>query len=210
MGILGQHDGLVTLESGDIVSSAVQHMFVVHTEILAQSYSIVILNGQKQHTALDQRQEVGCTGIQSVLNRILVQCLNANDLVKLSNQIITFGCGIDSAIDIIQTPIIIIQSADQVTNHTQGICTVQGITDVTDTVYKILCGNRILSLCSGVIYPLQTLADLEGPYGIIVIVIPALSQRGHIQAVGIRLYQTIDTVGYDLSYGGVRGAEIVQ
>ena len=185
-------------------------MLVVHGEVFAQIHGVVIFHGQQQHGAFDQGQEVGGGVVQGVFHGVLVQGLDTHHLVELGNHVVTVLIGDQAAVDVIQGPVVVIQSVDQVADHTQGISAVEGVADVTDTVYKVLSGDSLAGVSAGMIHPVDAFTDLEGPDGLILVDLPAFSQRGNIDAVDVGFHQTVDTVGNDASDGGVSGGEIVE
>ena len=72
----------------------------------------------------------------------------------------------------------------------ERICTVEGV--------------------AGVVDPLHILADLEGPYGVVLVMLPAFGHGGNVVTVDVGLYQTVNAVGSDLAHGSVRGREVVE
>ena len=72
----------------------------------------------------------------------------------------------------------------------ERICTVEGV--------------------AGVVDPLHILADLEGPYGVVLAMLPAFGHGGNVVTVDVGLYQTVNAVGSDLAHGSVRGREVVE
>ncbi len=73
-------------------------------------------------------------------------------------------------------------------------------------VYKVLRGDG-RDLCALAVVPLGVLAQVERPDGVIVVVLPAFSERGNEGAKAVGLDQTVDDVGDDLLARGVGQVE---
>ena len=77
MRILRQHDFLIALEFRNIIRTAVEHVLIIHAEIVALLHYVVILDRQEQYAALYQRQEIGRAHRQRIFDRIVVKRLHA-------------------------------------------------------------------------------------------------------------------------------------
>src|SRR5699024_5691556 len=85
---------------------------------------------------------------------------------------------------------------------------VGGVQDVVGGVHPVL-GGDVGHLIAVLVHPLDPLADVEGPLGVVLVVLPALSQGGLDHAVAVVLHQGVHHIGGDLQVAGGGGVQVV-
>ena len=83
-----------------------------------------------------------------------------------------------------------------------------GVHDPLEADQEILAGQVVLHLAVG-IDPIDVIAQVEGPDGGIVVVLPAGSDGGHDLAVAVEAQQAVPQVGDDVGVGSLLGVQHV-
>ena len=106
--------------------------------------------------------------------------------------------------------LVVIGSAhDGIVGHGGVVCLVLvGVHDPLEADQKVLAGQVILHLAVD-IHPVDVIAQVEGPDGRIVVVLPAGSDGGHDLAVAVKAQQTVPQVGDDVGVLSLLGVQHV-
>ena len=223
-GILG-HDPLdLGLEGGQDEGPAVEQGLGAGAEAVAALGQELAVDGHEGGPA-QHGQEVGAGGVQGVDQGIGVSGLHADVLhghlghllddlavrVELDGIAVLIGA-VGGGLQLQQVGGVgVIGRGVGHLGHLKVILAggvVGGVQDVVGGVHPVL-GGDVGHLIAVLVHPLDPLADVEGPLGVVLVVLPALSQGGLDHAVAVVLHQGVHHIGGDLQVAGGGGVQVV-
>ena len=148
---------------------------------------------------------------QRVLDGVLVERLDADGVIELCFQLFARAFGLFArrqvgVIKVNERVVIFAEAGDYALDDGHVALGFLMVGNKAHAVYKVLRGDG-RDLCALAVVPLGVLAQVERPDGVIVVVLPAFSERGNEGAKAVGLDQTVDDVGNDLLARGVGQVE---
>ena len=208
--VLDHDEFLVALPAFKNVSAAVKELIGRCTELGAAPVGKLLVVG-KEDLRDKEGFEIRHRRGQRVPDGVFVERLDTNRTVKLRFQLFAraFGLFARRQIGIVKVNeriVIIAKPGDHALDDRHIALGLLVVGDKAHPVHKVLCGDG-RDLRALAVVPLGVLAQVERPDGVIVVVLPAFSERGNEGTKAVGLDQTVDDVGDDLLARGVGQVE---
>ena len=208
--VLDHDKFLVALPALENVSAAVKELVGGGAELGAALVGELFVVGQEDLSD-EEGFKIRHGRGQRVLDGVLVERLDADGVVELCFQLFARAFGLFArcqvgVVKVNERVVIFAEAGDYALDDGHVALGFLMVGNKAHAVHKVLRGDG-RDLCALAVVPLGVLAQVERPDGVIVVVLPAFSERGNEGAKAVGLDQTVDDVGDDLLACGVGQVE---